>query len=81
MSKMLAFSVIVAGLAFGPQIGHAADAASPYKNINHQNDAGNDTGDSQVDKLNDMQLNKNYKGPTYPQGTAPVTQSQPIQPK
>ena len=29
---------------------------------NHANDAGNDTGDSQVDRLNSAQLDQNYYG-------------------
>lgn len=43
----------------------AADAAHPYSNIDHSNDAGNDTGDSQVETLNQQQLDENYQGPYY----------------
>ena len=42
-----------------------ADADHPYSNIDRSNDAGNDTGDSQVDRLNAQQLNENYRGPYY----------------
>ena len=34
----------------------AANAAHPYSNIDRRVDAGNDTGDSQVDRLNQAQL-------------------------
>ncbi len=73
-----AMFVLVALLAFAPQIGHAADAKSPYANVDKKVDAGNDTGDSQVDKLNAMELNQNYKGPTYVVGTPPVPQTTPL---
>lgn len=43
----------------------AADAGHPYSNVDHSNDAGNDTGDSQIESLNEQQLNGNYKGPWY----------------
>jgi hypothetical protein len=41
---------------------------NPYGNVDHSNDAGNNTGDSQVDNLNDSQLNQNYRGPYYYRG-------------
>jgi hypothetical protein len=63
------------------QAAYAANAKTPYANVNHKNDAGNDTGDAQVDKLNEMQLNQNYRGPTYPQGQTPVPQTAPLPPK
>jgi hypothetical protein len=78
MTLKILTAAFVLALAVAPQISYAANGGKPYTNVNHQNDAGNDTGDSQVDKLNDMQLNKNYKGPTYMQGQAPVMQSGPI---
>jgi len=34
----------------------AANATHPYSNIDHRNDAGNDTGDARVDALNAAQL-------------------------
>ena len=34
----------------------AANARNPYGNVDHRNDAGIDTGDSQVDQLNQAQL-------------------------
>jgi hypothetical protein len=43
-------------LALAPGAGWAANARNPYSNVNHANDAGNDTGDSQVDALNQAQL-------------------------
>ncbi len=41
----------------------AANADNPYGNVDHRNDAGNDTGDAKVDQLNSGQLNQNFKGP------------------
>ena len=46
-----------------PRVQLAADARNPYGNINRQDDAGNDTGDAQVDRLNEGQLDRNYRGP------------------
>ncbi len=42
---------------------HAAHAGDPYRNVDHSNDMGNDTGDSQVEGLNAGQLDENYHGP------------------
>ncbi len=36
----------------------AANARTPYANIDPRVDAGNDTGDSQVDRLNEAQLDR-----------------------
>ena len=46
-------------LAVLPAAAMAANAQHPYTNINRRVDAGNNTGDSQVDALNQQQLNKN----------------------
>ncbi len=35
---------VATGLAFAPATGHAANADNPYGNVDHRNDAGNDTG-------------------------------------
>lgn len=51
----------------------AANARNPYGNIDRRDDAGNDTGDSQVDRLNEGQLDQNYRGsyqPMPPRGYA-----------
>ncbi len=40
-----------------PATAWAANARNPYGNVNRANDAGNDTGDSQVEALNQAQLN------------------------
>jgi hypothetical protein len=47
-----------------------ANARNPYGNVDHRNDAGNDTGDNQVDQLNNAQLDQNYRGP-YRQAAPP----------
>jgi len=72
--------VLGAGAVLAPHASQAANARTPYANINHANDARNDTGDSAVDRLNDMQLDRNYHGPVYYRGQPPVTQSTPVMP-
>ncbi len=54
---LLAFGV---GLAFAPHSALAAHAGAPYTNVDRSNDLGNDTGDSQVEELNQRQLDQNY---------------------
>jgi len=49
----------------------AANARRPYTNVDRSNDRGNSTGDRETDRLNEMQLNQNYRGPTYQAGTEP----------
>jgi hypothetical protein len=62
-------------LAFTASPALAAHAGAPYTNVDHSNDAGNDTGDSKVDGLNAGQLNENYRGPL--QLRAPAAPAQP----
>jgi hypothetical protein len=60
-------------LAAAPSAGYAANARNPYGNVNHANDAGNDTGDSRVDALNQAQLNGNgVAAPNVAPGTVYV---------
>lgn len=64
-------SILIASAAFALALSAApaamaANAKMPYKNIDRSNDAGNNTGDSEVDKLNSAQLDQNYKGPYTP---------------
>ena len=66
---LLAALALAAGSALRPA--YAAHAGAPYTNVDKRNDAGNDTGDSQVDQLNAAQLN---------QGVAPAP-AQPISPR
>lgn len=66
-----------------PSPASAANADNPYGNVDHRNDAGNDTGDSRVDNLNANQLNGNYKGslqPRAPSGAATAAPAQPGMP-
>ena len=65
---MLAALALASGAALRPA--YAAHAGAPYANVDKRNDAGNDTGDSQVDQLNAAQLN---------QGATPAP-AQPITP-
>ena len=55
-------SILVLGtaIAFAPRSALAAHAGAPYTNVDHSNDRGNDTGDSQIEGLNQRQLNQNY---------------------
>jgi hypothetical protein len=48
------------GLAYAPRPAVAAHAGAPYTNVDPRNDRGNDTGDSQIEGLNQRQLNQNY---------------------
>jgi len=48
------------GLALAASPALAANARTPYRNIDPRVDAGNDTGDRYVDDLNRSQLNRNY---------------------
>jgi hypothetical protein len=48
------------GLACAPRSALAAHAGAPYTNVDPRNDRGNDTGDSQIEGLNQRQLNQNY---------------------
>jgi hypothetical protein len=49
-----------AGVAFMPRSALAAHAGAPYTKVDPDNDRGNDTDDSQVDGLNERQLDENY---------------------
>jgi hypothetical protein len=51
---------IGSGFAFTPRPALAARAGAPYTNVNPNNDRGNDTGDSQIEGLNERQLDQNY---------------------
>jgi hypothetical protein len=61
-TALLAALALAAAPALLPTHAFAAHAGAPYSNVNHRNDAGNDTGDSKVDQLNAAQLNQNYHG-------------------
>ncbi len=70
-SILLASAAVLAVAVFAAPAAQAANARNPYGNIDRSNDKGNNTGDSEVDRLNDMQLDRNYTGPRYPVGTPP----------
>ena len=65
MKSVLAAAAAVALTLSAAPAALAAHAGAPYRNVDHSNDAGNDTGDSQVDQLNNAQLDQNYTGPRY----------------
>jgi hypothetical protein len=61
----------------GPGIRHtplpvtdAANARNPYGNVDPRVDAGNNTGDAEVERLNQAQLDHTYRGPQYDPGAA-----------
>lgn len=41
----------------------AAHAGDPYRNVDHSNDMGYDTGGSRVEGLDAGQFDENYRGP------------------
>jgi hypothetical protein len=59
ISLLLPALLLLSPLAVGSA--RAANADQPYQNVNKANDAGNNTGDAQVDKLNNGQLDENQK--------------------
>ena len=77
MKSLLLLPAIAFGAAFAlsGNSAQAANAKHPYQNVDHRNDAGNDTGDSKVDALNSGQLDSNYHGPM--ESRAPATPSAP----
>lgn len=62
-SSAVLFGTLLAlgsGLAFAPRPARAAHAGAPYTNVDPSNDRGNNTGDLQVEGLNERQLDQNY---------------------
>ena len=56
-----------------PLAAQAANAGHPYSNIDRRVDAGNNTGDSQVDRLNQAQLDSNgMPAQSYSSATPPA---------
>ena len=54
--------VVAIVLACSASQAMAANARRPYSNVDPRNDAGNETGDSRVEELNRMQLDR-ARGP------------------
>ena len=80
MKTALLLSMLAAGsfaLASAPAC--AANADHPYQNVDPSNDKGNDTGDSQVDKLNSGQLDENQH-PQSQQFATPAAPSAVVAP-
>lgn len=65
MKQVLIASAAIALALSAAPAAMAANAKTPYRNVDRSNDAGNETGDSKVDALNAAQLDQNYKGPYY----------------
>ncbi len=78
---LLALALAAFGLgSLAAPAARAANADNPYGNVDHTNDAGNNTGDSRIDSLNNGQLNRNYQGPLQlrtPSGSGSATTIQP----
>lgn len=66
MMRTLPALAAAAALLASASAGLAANARNPYGNVDRRVDAGNDTGNREVDRLNEMQLDRNYRGPRYP---------------
>jgi hypothetical protein len=60
---LVAFAAWLAVVFPAMHAARAANADQPYQNVNKANDAGNNTGNAQVDKLNSNQLDENQKAP------------------
>lgn len=74
----LAALAVLAAPAAAPATALAANAQHPYSNVDHRVDAGNNTGDSQVEALNQQQLNRN--GTPGPVTAAPYGGRRPAYP-
>jgi hypothetical protein len=69
-------ALVAAGLVLAaPAAALAANANHPYSNIDHRVDAGNNTGDAQVDQLNQAQLSQPGQPPSYASGVPPQSYS------
>ncbi len=73
-----ALALVIGGGAALSGPAQAAHAGAPYANVDRHNDAGNDTGDSQVERLNQEQLDKiGQSAPMSPGTDAPATPAMP----
>ena len=70
MKTIIAIAALALASGAAVRPAYAAHAGAPYANVDKRNDAGNDTGDSQIDALNAAQLN---------QGATPAP-AQPVTP-
>jgi hypothetical protein len=62
--RLFAGSLLAAAAAsFAPAAGQAADDHQPHRTVHSRHHARRSTGDSQVDRLNESQLDANYRGP------------------
>ncbi len=55
-SVVIAFAALLATGALAPSVAHAANARHPYRHVNHANDRGNRSGDSETARLNQQQI-------------------------
>jgi hypothetical protein len=80
LTASLALFGVGAAEALVPVSTYAANAGNPYGNVDHSNDAGNDTGDSRVEGLNSKQLDGNYQGSVQPRAPSGTGMAMPEQP-
>ena len=65
------YASLIAGLVLVAPAAMAANANQPYSNVDHRVDAGNNTGDAQVEQLNQQQLGYPGSAPRVANGYAP----------
>lgn len=54
----LVVATTLAAGSLAPSIAQAANARHPYRHVNHANDRGNRSGDAEVARLNQQQLDR-----------------------
>ena len=74
---LLAALALALGAGLAPSPGRAANADQPYSNVDHRNDAGNSTGNAQVDRLNSGQLDQSQPASQQNSGAAPAPAGMP----
>lgn len=60
------------GIGLAPAQLRAANADHPDQNVDKRNDAGNSTGNAQVERLNSGQLDAGQQHPAAPGTAAPI---------
>jgi hypothetical protein len=80
-SLLLLALALAVGIGLAPAPLLAANADQPYQNVDKRNDAGNSTGNGQVERLNNGQLDQNQPPPAGPGATASTPSAAPLQPE
>ena len=58
----LAFAATLAAGTVATTAAQAANARHPYRNVNHANDKGNRSGDTETARLNQQQIDQHRNG-------------------